>query len=102
MHDFARASMEADRVGQGLKQRGHAPDPLGHGRAVEINPGTRVNLALPVQGQMVAIFRDQHMRQQARSGTPALDRQRRHRQLRHRLAIAARELRSRMHDDFEV
>jgi hypothetical protein len=51
---------------------------------------------------VVAVLRDQHVRDQARARTAALDWQARHRRLRDRLAVAAAQLRPHMHHDLEV
>ena len=65
--------MPSDGIGQWLQQcRGFA-DPAGQRRAIQIEPFAVEDLALTVKRQMVGILVDQHMRQQTRTGAPALD-----------------------------
>ncbi len=46
---------------------------ISHGRATRIDTLTGVNLALAIERQVVGIFADQHVRQQARPGAATLD-----------------------------
>jgi hypothetical protein len=62
----------ADRVGQRFQQRGRLADPVGQGRTVEVDPLTREDPALPVERQVIAIFGDQDMGEQAGSGSSPL------------------------------
>ena len=63
-------------------------DPVGQRRPVQLDPEARVNLRLAVERKVVAVFRDQHMRQQALGGETALDQRRRSRRLDHPAALA--------------
>ena len=89
----AGADMPADRLDQGLEQERHPADPVGQHRAIDLDPGPGIDVALPVQRQVIAVLRHQHMGEQARTRPAPLDRQRRHRRLHDRLASAAAQLR---------
>ena len=102
MDGGAGAGVVADPFRHRLHQPGGAPDPVGEGRPVEAHALAGVDVGLAVQGQMVAVLRDQHVGDQARARTAALDRQARHRRLRNRLAVAAAQLRPHVHHDLEV
>src|SRR5689334_17213926 len=58
----------ADAVDDRLQQPDRLADPIAQGRAVEVEAVAGTDLALPVQRQMIAIFRDQQMRQHAGGG----------------------------------
>jgi hypothetical protein len=87
-----------DVVGNGFDQRRDQrrdlADPRRHGGPIELDAFTRVDAGLPIEWEMVAVFADQNVRQQARSSLAALDRQRWHRALHHTLAAPARERRA--------
>ncbi len=87
----------ADMVGQRFQECRRSPDPIGQRRPVQIDLLARVDPGLSVQWKMIAIFADQHMRQQAGTGTPAFDRSAWQRRLRERLAAGAGHARA---DDF--
>jgi len=76
--------------GQCIDQRAHQPRRLTHHvgqrRAGQVDVLAGVDLGLPVQRQMVAVFGHQHMREQARAGAAASDRQARRGGLGDRLA----------------
>ena len=74
---FAGADVLTDRNHQRIEQRCHASHPIRHGGAVEIDILPRVDVALPIERQPVGVFRHDDMREQARTGPAALDRQRR-------------------------
>jgi hypothetical protein len=44
------------------QQEGCPPDPIGQGRAIQVEALAGVNLSLPIQWQMVGIFGDEHLR----------------------------------------
>lgn len=71
--DWPRPHQFADVLGQRLQQGRCAPDPVAERGAVQINPFAGVDLGSSVKWQMIAIFADQHVRQEAGSGSPALD-----------------------------
>ena len=73
--------MPADGVGQRLQQRRRLADPVRQGRSVEINAVAVIDLALPVERQMIGELADEHMGEQARPGTAPLDRAGRQRRL---------------------
>ena len=102
MDGGAGPGMAADRCGQSRQQEDGGADPVGEGRPLELDAGPGVDHALPVQGKVVAIFRDQHMREQAGAGPAPLDRQRGHRRLGDRLAGAAAHAWPDVADDLEV
>ena len=80
---------------------GNLADHIGQRRAAEVDVFTGVDLSLAMQRQMVAIFRHQHMRQEARSGATAADRQAGSRRLDNRLTHPALQFRTDMADDAE-
>ena len=75
MHPFRRHDVRADRLDQRTHQPRRLSHPVGQGRAIQVDPGARVDLGLAIQRQVVAVFRHQHMRQQTRPGQAAMDRQ---------------------------
>jgi hypothetical protein len=93
--------MPADGLDQGREQKGHPADPVGHHRAIDLDPGPGIDVALPMQRQMIAVLRHQHMGEQGRAWTAPFDRQRRHRRLHDRLASATAQLRPDVHHPFE-
>ncbi len=84
-----RPHLLANVIGQRFKEGCRSPDPIGQRRPVQIDFLTGVNLGLTVKRQMIAILADQHMRQQPRTGAPALDRAARQRRLCKSLAAVA-------------
>lgn len=88
--------MAPDRIRQRFQQGRRLAHPAGQGRAVQIEPVALEDLALTVERQVVGAFVDQHMRQQARPRTAALDRARWQRRLRE--GLAARTRKARPHD----
>ena len=95
-------SVTADRLGQRQQQEDGGADPVGQGRPVELDAGPGVDHALSVQREMVAIFGDQHMREQRRPWQATLDRQGWHRRLADGLAGAAAHPRPDVAHDLEV
>ena len=65
--------MPTDGVGQWLQKRRRLADRVGQGRAVQVQPVALEDLALPVEREVIGVFVDQHVRQQAGPGTTALD-----------------------------
>ena len=86
--------MAPDGIGQGLQQRRRLADPAGERRAVEIDAIAGEDARLTVERQVIAVLRDQHMRQKAGARTPALDRSRRQRRLVERLTADAGQTRA--------
>jgi hypothetical protein len=96
-HDVGSSSLD-----QWRGQRRDLADPSGHDRAIEIDAVARVDAGLTIERKMIAIFADQDVRQKPGARKAALDRQRRHRALRHALTAPAGERRSDVLDHFEV
>ena len=90
----AAQDVAPDRVGQWLQQRRRLADPVRQRRSVEVDPLTLEDLALPVERQMIAIFGDQDMGEQAGSGASPLDRARRQGRLADGLAASAGQARA--------
>ena len=90
-----------DGVRERLEQRRRLADPVSHRGTVEIEPVALEDLALPVERQMIGVFVDQDVGEQAGPGSATLDRAGRQRRLRERLAARAREARPHdpVHDD---
>ena len=86
---LAGQHMAPDGIGQGLQQRRRLADPAGQRRAVEFDALAGEDAGLTVERQVIAILRDQHMREKAGSGSAALDRSWRQRRLVELLAAAA-------------
>jgi hypothetical protein len=61
----------------GSELSGGAADPIRQGRAIELDPLASVDLALPIERQVVGILADQDMGNQGLRGEPALDQPRR-------------------------
>ena len=51
-----------DVLDQRLEQPADLADPVGHGRAVEVDAFTGVDLRLPIERQVVGVLGDQHVR----------------------------------------
>ena len=83
-----------DEVLECLGQRRQAhpadADPLRHARARDVHARARVDLLLPVQRQVVVVFGDRYLREQARRGDALVDDLRGHRRGLDRLAARAR------------
>lgn len=60
-------------LGQRLQQGRRAPDPVAERGAVHINPFTCVDLGLPFKRQVIAIFADQDVRDEAGARPPTFD-----------------------------
>ena len=83
-----------DGIGQRLQQRRRLADPAGERRAVEIDAIAGEDPGLAIQRQVIAVLRDQHMRERAGAGSATLDRPWRQRRLVERLASAAGQARA--------
>ena len=102
MQHGAGPSVTADRLGQRQQQEHGVANPVGQGGPVELDAGPGVDHALSVQREVVAIFGDQHMREQRRPWPATLDRQGWHRRLDDGLAGPAAHPRPDMADDLEA
>lgn len=72
---FLRAQhMPAQHIDQRTQQTAAGTDPIGQRTVVQLDAFARIDLALPVQRQVIAELCHQHMRQQARASKAALDR----------------------------
>ena len=96
------AHMTGNPLGQRLHQRRHMTDPARHDGAVDLHAAASVNVGLAMQRQMIAIFGDEDVGEQRRTGASLLDRQRRHRRLHDRLAGAATHLRAHVQHALKV
>jgi hypothetical protein len=85
-----------------IQQPGRLSNPIAQRRAIEFKPRSRIDLALTIQRQMVAIFRHQQMRQHGRCGTAAWRRHRWSRSLRDGVARTAGKLGPHVTNDLEV
>ena len=94
--------MMPDRRHDRIQQPGRLSNPIAQCRAIEFEPLSRIDLALAIQRQMVAIFRHQQVRQRGRCGTTAWRRHRRRRSLRDGVARIAGKLRPHVTNDLEV
>ena len=101
MERGAGENVGADRLDHWVELGGHLAHPTRHDGAIDGDATTGVDLALPVQGLVIAILRDQDVGQERRAGAAALDRQGRHRRLHDRLASAAAQLGPGMAHDAE-
>jgi hypothetical protein len=63
--------MAFERIDQRVEQCGGSPDPVGECRAGKSNALARIDRRLSIKRQMVGIFGDQHMREEASAGTRA-------------------------------
>jgi hypothetical protein len=61
---LATNTCAASSFGQRLQQPSRPADPLGQGRAVELDAAAGIDQRLPVERQMIAILGDQHVGQQ--------------------------------------
>ena len=101
MQFVALEHMPAQGIDQRPQQGARLSDPVGERRAVEIDPVACVDLALAVQRQVIDVFRDQHMRQEAGTRQSSGDRSARRRRLHDLLAGGATELRPDVADYLE-
>ena len=69
------ANVAADGLGQGIQQEHRLADPVGQRRAIEFDAFAGIDAGLAVQRCMVAELRHQNLREQARTGPAAFDRQ---------------------------
>ena len=99
MQHGARQDMPGQGIEQRPQQRRRLADPVGQGRALQVDARAGVDPALPIQRQVVGVFGDQNVGEQARRGAAAADRQAWCRGLGHGLAAAAGELRPHVADD---
>ncbi len=81
--------MLAQRINQRTEQRAGCAHPAGQCGALDLDALPRINLRLAIKRLVIAILRNQHMRQQRRPGQSALDGPRRGRSLDHH-ALAGR------------
>jgi hypothetical protein len=102
MQLLGRHDMLSDRLDQRRQQPGRLADPIGQRGAVEVDALAPIDARLPVERQMIAVLADQHMGQQPGPRPAALDRQGRHRRLRHALAAPAGKRRPDVPDHFEA
>jgi hypothetical protein len=85
------------------QQEGCPSDPVRQCRAVQVDTLAGINLRLPVQREVVGIFRDQHLGDGRLGRHPALDQPRRRRRLHHHiLAGPAGVFRSAHHEHPEL
>jgi hypothetical protein len=96
---LGRVHAGTNRVAQRHQGGGAGPDPVGQGRHVELDALAGVDLALPVERQMRAVFAEQHVGEQLRAGASARDRMRRGGRLRDRLTGSARHVLAHVLDD---
>ena len=87
----AASTCALDQSVQRAQRRRASADLVGERRQAQIDPFSRVALALPVQRLMLAELLEQDHRQQVRPGEAARRHMERRRRLRDRLALAARE-----------
>ena len=59
------------------QQEGGAADPVGQGRAIELDALARIDLRLPIERQMIGVLGDQHLRDRRLGRQAALDQPRR-------------------------
>jgi hypothetical protein len=74
---------------QGAELGGGVADPIREGRAIELDALAGVDLALPIERQVVGVFADQDMGDKRLGRQPALDQARRRGCLDHALLAAA-------------
>lgn len=65
--------MPAHGIDQRREEITRSTDPTGKRGAIEVDSFAGVDLRLPVQRLMIGVLRYQHMRQQPRTGEPAID-----------------------------
>ncbi len=65
------------------QQTGGAADPVGQGRAIELDALPGVDLGLPIQRKVIGVFGDQHLGHRRLGRQAALDQPRRRRRLHH-------------------
>lgn len=74
MHRLACPDVGADPVTQDLEQCRHCPDPPGKRRTIEVDALSSKDVALAMQGKMVAVFGDQNVGEQVEARAAAFDR----------------------------
>jgi site-specific DNA recombinase len=94
--------MFADCCHDRVEQPCRLADPVTQGRAIEFNALSRIDLALAIQRQVIAVLRYQQMCERGRGGAPARRRHRRCRGLRDRIAGGASIFRPNVPDHLEV
>jgi hypothetical protein len=86
MEGRAAHDVALERVDQGAEERGRAPDPVGERGAGKVDALASIDARLAVERQMVGVFGHQHMGEQPRTGSTALDGHGRQRRLHYALA----------------
>lgn len=102
MHLGGGQGVATQRCHQRVEQLVPLVHPAAHGGAIDDDAVAGVDAALPVEGDVVAVLRHHHMRDQRGSGHAARDRPARGRGLEDRLARDAGELGPHMTDGLEV
>lgn len=92
----------AECFDQRSHQRRAAGHPLGQQRPIQFDAGAAEDRLLPVQGAVVGVLGNDHLRQQRRGRQTAFDRPRRRRQLHDLCAVTTRQLRPDVAQDTEV
>jgi hypothetical protein len=88
-------------INQGPEQRTRLSDPVGERRSIQIHALAGIDLALPVQRQVIYILRYQHVSQKSGTREPPGDRAGGCRRLNDLLTGRAAELRAHMADHLE-
>jgi hypothetical protein len=86
MNLLGREHVPSNPIDDGLKQPHRLANPIGQCRAIELDPVPRVDLALPVERQVIAKLRHQQVCERRRCRTTARCRHRRRRSLGDRVA----------------
>ena len=73
---LGRQDMTSDGIGEGFQQGGGLADPVGQGRAVEVEPLSVEDLPPAIQAKMIGVFADQNARRETRAGAAPLARAR--------------------------
>jgi len=102
MDHAAGHHVAGDQLTEGPEQPGDVAEPFGKLAAIDIDTAASIDLSLPVERKMVAELGGGDVREEARSGHAAQDRQVGRRRLHHRLALAARDGRPDVAGDLEA
>ena len=102
MNLLGREHVPSNPIDDGLKQPHRLANPIGQCRAIELDPVPRVDLALPVERQVIAKLRHQQVCERRRCRTTARCRHRRRRSLGDRVAGLAGILGPNVPNDLEA
>src|SRR5258708_11505834 len=97
-----RQYMSAHLIDERCEQMAGSSHPVSKRRAIELDAFASIDLRLAIEGKMICILREQHMRQKTWPGQSPVYRSRRRRCFDDHIALRAAQLRPHVADDLEA